>query len=306
MHYLIRRILLALLVIWGVATLVFFLLHLTPGDPIEVMLGEQASIADKESLRQALNLHLPLWEQYRLYMTQLMAFDLGESLQRRMPVAEILAQRLPATILLAVTAVLFALALALPLGIYAALHRNQWMDRWIGVGSLLSMATPNFVLGPLLILVFSVTFLWLPTGGFYQWDSVILPAIALGSGMAAVLVRMLRASLIEVMDAQFLLTARAKGLPERRVIWVHLLGNAWLPVLTLLGLQLGTLLGGAVITEVVFNWPGIGSLLVEAIQQRDYPVVQGCILIVALAYVGINLLTDLLYAWVDPRVRLGQ
>jgi peptide/nickel transport system permease protein len=306
MKYLVRRLLLALLVIWGVATLVFFILHLTPGDPVEVMLGEQASVADKESLRQALHLDLPVVEQYGLYLSGLLQGDLGLSLHRRLPVIEILMERLPATVLLAVMAMLFALLIALPLGIYSALKRNTWVDRWIGVGSLLSMATPNFVLGPLLILLFSVTLIWLPTGGFYSWDSVILPAIALGSGMAAVLVRMLRASLIEVMDAQFLLTARAKGLSERRVIWVHLLGNAWLPVLTVLGLQLGTLLGGAVITEVVFSWPGIGSLLVEAIQQRDYPLVQGCILIVALAYVGVNLLTDLLYAWVDPRVRLGE
>jgi peptide/nickel transport system permease protein len=217
-----------------------------------------------------------------------------------------LANRLPATLELAAAALMLALVIALPLGVMAAIHRNKPWDTGAMGFSLLGVSIPNFWLGPMLILVFSLWLGWTPVSGREGAGSLILPAVTLGTALAAVLARMVRSSLLEVLGEDFVRTARAKGLPERVVIWRHALGNAWLPVITLLGLQLGALLGGAVITETVFSWPGIGSLMVESIQKRDYPVVQGCVLLISLAYVLVNTLTDLVYAWIDPRIRLGE
>lgn len=299
---LLTRLVSALVVVLGVCTLVFLLIHLVPGDPVEAMLGENAQLADREALRQALGLDRPLGQQYLEYLQRLARLDLGLSFQDRRPVAAILGERLPATLELTLAALALALTLALPLGVLAARHRGSPLDTGAMSLSLVGISIPNFWLGPLLILVFSLWLGWTPVSGREGPASLILPALTLGTGMAAILARMVRGSILEVLGEDYVRTARAKGLSERRILWGHALRNAWLPILTLIGLQLGGLLGGAVITETVFAWPGVGSLLVEAIQSRDYPVVQACVLLVSLSYVLVNTLTDLVYSWVDPRI----
>jgi peptide/nickel transport system permease protein len=303
---LLARLASALVVMLGVALLVFLLLHLVPGDPVELMLGDSARPADRAALRQALGLDRPVAVQLGDWLGGLVRLDLGDSLFSRRPVTELLAERIPATLELTVTALALAVLLALPLGVLAARHHGRPLDRGAMAFSLLGVSIPNFWLGPLLILLFSLGLGWTPVSGREGPASLILPALTLGTSLAAVLARMVRSSLLEVLGEDYIRTARAKGLGEGMVLWRHALGNAWLPVLTLLGLQLGGLLGGAVITETVFDWPGLGALLVEAIQRRDYPVVQGCVLLVSLTYVGVNTLTDLVYGWVDPRIRLGD
>lgn len=303
-RFLLGRLLSAVPVVLGVALLVFLLLHLVPGDPVELMLGDSARPADREALRHALGLDRPLPVQLLSWFSGLARLDLGESLFSHRPVTEILGERLPATLELAAVALGFALTIALPLGVMAARYRDRPADTAAMSFSLLGVSMPNFWLGPLLILLFSLWLGWTPVSGRSGPASLILPAITLGTALAAVLARMVRSSLLEVQGEDFIRTGRAKGLSEGAVLWRHALRNAWLPILTLIGLQLGNLLGGAVITETVFDWPGLGSLLVEAIQKRDYPVVQGCILLVSLSYVLVNTLTDLVYAWVDPRIRI--
>ncbi len=304
MSFLLARLASALLVILGAAFLVFLLIHIIPGDPVEVMLGEFAGPADREALRRALGLDAPLWQQALAYFQGLLAFDLGTSLHSHRPVAELLLERLPATAELAAAGLLVAAALALPLGVLAAVRKDTPWDRLAMGFSLFGISIPNFWLGPMLILLFSLKLGWLPVSGREGPSSLVLPALTLGTALAAILARMVRASLLEVLGEDYIRTAYAKGLPRRAVILRHALGNAWLPVVTVLGLQLGALLSGAVITEVVFAWPGLGSLTVEAIGRRDYPLVQGCVLLISLAYVLVNTLTDLLYALLDPRVRL--
>ena len=296
----------AALVVLGVCTLVFLLIHLVPGDPVEAMLGEGARPADRAVMTAALGLDRPLGEQYRLYLLRLLRLDLGQSFSFQRPVLDLLAERLPATLTLAGVALVLALSLAIPLGVLAACRRGQAADSLAMGFSLLGGAIPNFWLGPLLILVFSLWLGWTPVSGREGPASLILPAITLGTSLAAILARMVRGSVLEVLGEDYIRTARAKGLAPTAVLWNHALRNAWLPVLTLVGLQLGGLLGGAVITETVFGWPGLGSLLVEAIQSRDYPVVQGTVLLVSLTYVLVNTGTDLVYAWVDPRIRGGR
>jgi peptide/nickel transport system permease protein len=286
----------------GVTTLVFLLIHLVPGDPVEVMLGEGASPADRESLRLALGLDRPLGEQYLTYLTRLAHLDLGRSLHEQRPVAGLLAERAWPTLELAAAALALALALAVPLGVLAARRPGGAIDSAAIGLSLLGAAIPSLWLGPLLILVFSLWLGWTPVGGREGWSSLVLPAVALGTGLAAVLARMVRASLLEALGEDYCRTARAKGLGPSAVLWRHALRNAALPVLTLAGLQLGALLGGAAIVETVFAWPGLGSLLVESIAERDYPVVQGCVLLVSLVYVAVNTATDALYGLLDPRI----
>ncbi|MET0065455.1 MAG: nickel ABC transporter permease [Candidatus Thiodiazotropha sp.] len=304
-QYLLARLMSALLATLGVLLLVFFLIHLVPGDPVDVMLGESARPADRSALRTSLGLDQTLPRQLGDYFGGLVRLDLGQSLHSRQAVSELLAQRIPATLQLALAALLVAVLVALPLGILAAMKRGQGWD-WGAMGfSMLGAAIPNFWLGPLLIMLFSLGLGWTPVSGREGLSSLILPALTLGTSLAAILARMVRSSLLEVLGEDFVRTARAKGLSEWRVVWHHAMRNAWLPVLTLIGLQLGALLGGAVVTEVVFDWPGIGSLMIDSIQQRDYPVVQGCVLLISLTYVTVNTLTDLAYAWADPRIRLN-
>lgn len=292
----------ALIVVLGVCTLVFLLLHLVPGDPVEAMLGETARPADLAALRERLGLDRPLGVQYGDYLAGLLRLDLGTSFLDQRAVAAVIAERIPATVQLTAAALVLAVLIALPLGVMAARHQGGALDSAAMSFSVLGLAVPNFWLGPLLILVFSLGLGWTPVSGREGWTSLILPAVTLGTGLAALLARMVRASLLEVLNEDYIRTARAKGLAESAVLWRHALKNAALPILTLLGLQLGGLLGGAVITETVFSWPGVGSLLVDSIKARDYPVVQGCVLLISLIYVGVNTLTDLLYLWIDPRI----
>ncbi len=300
---LLYRLLSMLLVVLGVVTIVFLFIHLTPGDPVEAMLGESASQADRAGLRRELGLDRPLPVQYGEYLARLVRGDLGRSIYSGRPVSALLAERLPATAELAAVALLVALAIALPLGLLGALRAGTLWDRLAMGFAMLGVSIPNFWLGPVLILCFSLWLGWFPVSGNEGSGAIVLPAITLGTAMAALLSRMLRASVLEVLGEDHVRTARAKGLAPVVVITRHVLPNAALPVLTVLGLQLGTLLGGAVVTETVFAWPGLGTLTIEAIQRRDYPVVQGCVLLISLAYVGVNTLTDLAYGLLDPRVR---
>jgi peptide/nickel transport system permease protein len=259
----------ALVVVLGVCTLVFLLIHLVPGDPVEAMLGERAQASDRAALRAALGLDLPLWEQYARYLRGLIHFDLGTSFLDQRSVTAILAERLPATARLAAASLLLAVLIALPLGVLAARYRGGAIDSAAMTLSLLGVSVPNFWLGPLLILIFSLWLGWTPVSGDQGTASLVLPAVTLGTALAAVLARMVRASMLEVLSEDYVRTARAKGLTEPAVLWRHALRNAWLPILTVIGLQLGGLLAGAVITETVFAWPGVGSLLVESIKARD-------------------------------------
>ena len=297
------RLLTALVTLLGVVTMVFFLIHMIPGDPVEYMLGDSAKPADREALRERLGLDRPVIKQYGSYLSGVVKFDLGDSLHSGESVSALLLERLPATVELTVVALIIAVVIALPLGVMAARRRGTPVDTGAMTVSLLGISIPNFWLGPMLILVFSMWLGWTPVSGREQPGSLVLPAITLGTALAAVLARMVRSTLLEVLNDDYIRTARAKGLKERAVIWRHALSNALLPIITLLGLQLGALLAGAVITETVFSWPGIGSLLVESIQKRDYPLVQGCVLLIATTYLVVNTSTDLLYNWIDPRTR---
>ena len=297
-----NRVLDTLMVLFGVVTLVFFLSAIIPGDPVDVMLGEQASGADREALRAALGLDRPLPVRWMGYIGGLLHGDLGQSLVQARPVASLIGERLPATLAMAFAAFLVVLCIAFPLGTLAARFKGGNLDRLAGLFALAGQSMPNFWLGPMLVLLFSIRLGWLPVSGNEAPGSIILPAITLGTSLAAISMRMLRASLLEVSGQDYLRTARAKGLSLGQAFFRHALPNALLPVITLLGLQLGALLGGAVITEVIFAWPGIGSLLIDAIRQRDHPVVQGVVLVISLGYIGINLFTDLLLQWLDPRM----
>ena len=303
MRILLQQLVDTLIVLFGVSTLVFLLLALIPGDPVDVVLGESAQAADRTAMREALGLDRPLVQRWGLFYVDLIRGDLGESLVRRQPVADLLMQRLPATLQLAAAAFLLVLLTAMPLGLLAARFRGRWPDRVAQGVALIGVSIPNFGLGPLLVLLFSVWLGWTPVSGNLEPGSLILPAVTLGLSMAAITTRMVRSSLLETVSQPFIRTAYCKGLGETSVMLRHSLPNAMLPVITILGLQLGSLLAGAVITEVVFAWPGIGSLLVDAIRQRDYPLVQGIVLFIALTYVLVNRLSDLLSGWLDPRIR---
>jgi peptide/nickel transport system permease protein len=290
-------------VIFGVLLLTFLLIHLVPGDPVEVMMGESASIADRETLRVDLGLNQPLIQQFGSYLSKLAQGDLGSSIHTKTPIIELIKARYPATLKLAVLSLIIGLFIGIPLGIYAALKVNHWQDFVVTIVSVRFSAMPAFWLGPMLMLVFAVWLGWLPVSGMESNTSIILPAITLGFGLSAILTRMTRTSLLEVLNDDFIRTARAKGLSEKTVIVRHALRAALLPIITIVGLQMGSLLAGTVITETIFSWDGIGRLLVESIEKRDYPVTQACVLVVALSYVLVNLFTDMIYRFADPRVR---
>jgi ABC-type dipeptide/oligopeptide/nickel transport system permease component len=290
-------------VVFGVLLLTFLLVHLVPGDPVEVMLGESVTSADRAQLRADLGLDKPLPLQFADYLVKLAHGDFGRSIHTHTSIASLLAQRIPATARLAALSLLIALLIGLPLGIAAALNHLRWPDRLATLGALTLSAMPHFWLGPLLMLVFALWLGWLPVSGMESGAAIVLPALTLACGLTAILTRMTRASLLEVLGEDFVRTARAKGLPEHIVLLRHALKAALLPVVTVVGLQLGSLLAGAVITETVFGWDGVGRLLVESIEKRDYPVTQACVLVIAMTYVLVNLATDLAYAQLDPRVR---
>lgn len=303
LKHLISRLLSVIPVVFGVVLLTFLLIHVVPGDPVEVMLGESASVADSAALREELGLNQPLMIQFGQYLNKLAHGDLGRSIHTKIPISVLIKERYPATVKLAVVALALGLMIGVPMGIYAALHAGHWQDFVITIISVRFSAMPAFWLGPLLMLLFAVWLGWLPVSGMENHASIVLPALTLGFGLSAILTRMTRTSLLEVLNDDYIRTARAKGLSERAVILRHALRAALLPIITIVGLQMGSLLAGTVITETIFSWDGIGRLLVESIEKRDYPVTQACVLIVSLSYVLINLVTDLLYQVADPRMR---
>ena len=305
-RYILKRLLLMVPTLLGALTVVFFFTHLLPGDPVEVMLGETASPFDKEALRRELGLDQPLSIQYGKFLRDLAVADLGNSLYRQGAVLDLLLSRFPATLELTLAAMAVALLVAVPLGIGAAFKYRSWIDHGARFFSVFGLAMPNFWLGPLLIIAFSIELGWLPVSGRGGPTHVILPAITLGTGMAAILTRMLRSSLLGALQEDYIRTARAKGVGEAAIWFKHALRNALLSTLTVIGFQFGSLLAGSVITETIFTWPGIGRLTVQAIQTRDYPLIQGCVLFIAVCYMGVNLVIDLLYSAVDPRIRYAK
>lgn len=301
--YILKRLLLLIPTVLGVVTLVFFLVHMIPGDPIEVMLGETAQQIDKEALRTALGLDKPIAVQYADFIKGSFTGDLGESYFYKKSVIKIIAEKIPATVELALLSMLVAVIISIPIGIISAVKKNSFIDSTSMLLSLLGVSMPNFWLGPILIIIFSIYLGLFPVSGRDGLASIILPAITLGTALAAMLSRMTRSSMLDVIDEEYLTAVRAKGANERTVIVKHGLKNALIPIITIIGLQFGALLSGAIITENVFSWPGLGTLFINSIQTRDYPLVQGCVLFFSFSYVIINLLTDLVYAMVDPRIR---
>jgi ABC-type dipeptide/oligopeptide/nickel transport system permease component len=305
------RLLLTLPVVWLVVSLVFLLIHLVPGDPILQMLGEGATPADIDALRHQYGLDQPLWAQYLHYWKGVLHGNLGDSIRLHDTVAHLIAARYPYTLALTLTALGLALVLALPAGILAAVRRGRWVDQALSVVSLFGLSVPGIALGPVLILVFSVKFGWLPVSGAsaggargsIDWQYLVLPSVAMGASLAAILTRMVRTAMLEELGQDYIRTARAKGLSETAVVCRHALPNAMVPIITVVGLQFGALLAGAIVTETIFSWPGLGRLVVSAISNRDYALVQGCLLSIGLTYVLVNLLTDLVYRLVNPRMR---
>jgi len=304
------RLILTVPVVWLVVSLVFFLIHLVPGDPVLQMLGDSATPADVGALRHQYGLDQPLGMQYLHYWNGVLHGDLGSSIRLHETVAHLIAARYPYTIALTVTSLVIALLLALPAGIMAAVRRGRWLDQALSVVSLFGLSVPGLVLGPLLILVFSILLGWLPVSGAssgatdgIQWQYLVLPSVAMGASLAAILTRMVRTAMLEELGQDYIRTARAKGLSEAAVVCRHALPNALVPIITVVGLQFGALLAGAIVTETIFSWPGLGRLVVQAISNRDYALVQGCLLLIGLTYILVNLLTDVVYRWVNPRMR---
>jgi peptide/nickel transport system permease protein len=310
MRQLLTRVALTVPVVWLVVSLVFLLIHLVPGDPILQMLGEGATPADIGALRHQYFLDLPLPEQYIRYWAGVLHGDLGTSIRLHDTVLHLIAMRYPYTMALTLTALGVGLLLALPAGILAAVRRGRWLDQVLGMVSLLGLSVPGLALGPVLILVFSISLGWLPVSGAnagggkeIDWHYLVLPALAMGASLAAILTRMVRTAMLEELNQDYIRTARAKGLSETAVVCRHALPNALVPIVTVVGLQFGALLAGAIVTETIFSWPGLGRLVVSAIANRDYALVQGCLLSIGLTYVLVNLLTDVVYRWVNPRMR---
>ena len=299
-----RRLLILVPVLWAVVTLVFLLIHLVPGDPAELLLGPNATPEQVQTVREQLGLDKPIITQYKDYWVGLFSGDWGTNPVTGKPVLERIMSRYPATILLAVTAMFIATLLSIPLGVTAATHRGSVIDSASTLVALLGISLPSFALGPLLILLFSVELGVTPVFGRGSIAHIILPAVTLGAALSAILTRIVRSSVLEELGEDYVRTARAKGLPERKVIYKHVLKNGLIPVVTVLGLQFGVLLAGAIITERVFSWPGVGSLLVDSISERDYNLTQGCILVIATTYVLVNTLTDIVYRFLDPRIKV--
>lgn len=305
LRYLIKRLLFLIPILFTVSTLVFSLIHLIPGDPVDLILGEQSLPADRLKMREALGLDRPILQQYGNFLKGLASGDWGTSLFERRPVRAMIFERYPATLELAAAAMVFAITIALASGVTAAVKKGTVWDHASLLVGLVGISIPGFLMGPLLVLVFAVKLDLLPVAGRTEFWGFLLPSLTLGGGMAAVLSRMTRSSMLETLREDFVRTARAKGVAERWVILRHALRNALNPIVTLIGLQFGILLAGAVVTEKIFAWPGMGSLLVQSIERRDYPVLQGCILCIAFSYTLVNLATDVLYTRLDPRIRMG-
>ncbi len=305
------RLVLTLPVVWLVVSLVFLLIHLVPGDPILQMLGEGASPADISTLRHQYGLDQPLATQYIRYWDGVLRGNLGESIRLHDSVTHLILQRYPFTLALTLAALVLALALALPAGILGAVRRGRFVDQSLSVVSLFGLSVPGIALGPVLILVFSIGLGWTPVSGANAggsssigWSYLILPAVTMGASLAAILTRMVRTAMLEELGQDYIRTARAKGLSETAVLWRHALPNALVPIVTVIGLQFGVLLAGAIVTEEIFSWPGLGRLVVNAISNRDYALVQGCLLAIGLTYVLVNFLTDVVYRFINPRMRV--
>jgi peptide/nickel transport system permease protein len=303
MRYVFGRVLFMLPVVWLVVSVVFLLIHLVPGDPIEQMLGEGSAAFEIQAARHAYGLDAPLSTQYLRYWAGVLRGDLGISIRFHQSVTSLIAQRYPYTLELTLASLFFAIAVALPAGVRSARRRDRWDDRVLSVISLFGLSFPNFALGPVLILFFAIRLGWLPVSGSGTFAHLVLPAITMGGALAAILIRMVRTSMLEELGQDYIRTARAKGLSEHSVVYRHALRNALIPIITVLGLQFGALLAGAIVTETIFSWPGIGRLTISAISNRDYYLVQGCILAIGLTYVVVNFFTDLLYSAVNPRIR---
>ena len=310
MKQILTRLALTLPVVWLVVSLVFLLIHLVPGDPILQILGEGAAPADMTALRHQYGLDQPLGMQYLHYWSGVLHGDLGSSIRLHSTVASLIWARYPYTMALTLSALGLGIALALPAGILAAVWRGRWVDQLLSVVSLFGLSVPGLALGPILILVFSIGLGWLPVSGAnsggsgaIEWQYLVLPSIAMGASLAAILTRMVRTAMLEELGQDYIRTARAKGLSETAVVWRHALPNALAPIVTVVGLQFGALLAGAIVTETIFSWPGLGRLTVSAISNRDYALVQGCLLSIGLTYVLVNLLTDVVNRWVNPRIR---
>ena len=313
-QYLIRRIIFIIPVALIVCLMTFMIIHLIPGDPARVLLGEEATPQTVAALNKQLGLDQPLPTQFGLWFWQALHGNLGDSIQLQQPVIQAIVQRVPVTAELGLISLLYSLAIAVPLGIYAATHRNTWIDWLVNVLSLLGTAIPGFVLGLLLILFFAVFIRIFPPGGYVPFSDdplgnirdLILPVITLGTAAVAGNMRQIRASMIEALSQDYVRTARAKGLPNRKVYYIHALRNAVLPVVTIVGLQVGSIIAGAFIVETIFLWPGVGQLAVNSILSKDYPVVQGVVLMAALSYMTANLLVDVSYVFLDPRIRFDK
>jgi ABC-type dipeptide/oligopeptide/nickel transport system permease component len=303
LRFLTARVLYTIPVLWLVVSVVFLLIHLVPGDPIQQMLGEGAAAADIQAARHAYGLDVPISRQYLNYWKGVLRGDLGQSLRFNQDVGHLVAERYPYTLQLTLASLLVAILISIPAGVRSARRRNRWDDRTLGFASLLGLSFPNFALGPVLILLFAIKLGVLPVSGTGGLAHLVLPAVTMGGALAAILTRMVRTAMLEELAQDYIRTARAKGLPERTVVYRHALRNAMVPVLTVIGLQFGALLAGAIVTETIFSWPGIGRLTIQAIANRDYYLVQGCILAIGLTYVAVNFATDVLYSLVNPRIR---
>jgi peptide/nickel transport system permease protein len=313
-RYILQRLIFMLPVALLVSFVTFMLIHLIPGDPARVLLGEEATPQNVAALQHQLGLDKPISQQFVLWLWQVLHGNLGDSIQLQQPVVAAVLQRLPVTLELGAVSLLYTLLLAIPFGVYSATHRNTWVDWLVNISSLLGTAIPNFVLSLILILLFAVTVRLFPPGGYVPFAEdptgnvrdLVLPVVALGTGAVAVNLRQIRASMFEVLEQDYVRTARAKGMSESRVEYVHALRNALIPLLTIVGLQIGGILGGSFVIETIFLWPGIGKLAVDSIFAKDYPVVQGVVLIVAFSYMLTNLVIDICYVVLDPRIRLGN
>jgi len=302
-RYISVRLLYTVPVLWLVVSVVFLMIHLVPGDPIQQMLGEGASAADLQAARHAYGLDVPIGEQYVNYWKGVLHGNLGRSLRFDQPVTKLVVQRYPQTLQLTIASMIVALLISIPAGVRSARRRNRWDDRLLSFISLLGLSFPNFALGPILILFFAIYLGLLPVSGSGSLAHLVLPAITMGGALAAILTRMVRTAMLEELSQDYIRTARAKGLPENIVVYKHALRNALVPVLTVVGLQFGALLAGAIVTETIFSWPGIGRLTIQAIGNRDYYLVEGCILMIGLTYVAVNFITDFFYSLANPRIR---
>jgi peptide/nickel transport system permease protein/oligopeptide transport system permease protein len=303
LQYIVKRLLSTIPVLLGISLLLFFMLRMLPGDPAQVLAGQMATPKEVENIRHQLGLDRPIFVQYGIFLGRLALFDLGRSARTQNPVIKEIWARLPNTVLLAVAAITLACLFGIPAGIISAVRPYTWIDYLFTSMALFGISMPVFWLGLMLVVLFSLILHWLPAGGTGSWKHIILPSFTLAAFVVAFITRMTRASMIEALSQDYTTTARSKGLEEKVVIVKHALKNALIPIVTAVGLQFGLLLGGAVLTETVFAWPGLGRLIVDSILARDYPVIQGAILIFGLLYILVNLVVDIMYVYIDPRIR---